>query len=89
MLTGFKYNLDLASQKNIDDEGKDLIKLKQNDLMYEIGFGIDFYLEYFKFSPEIKATFGLVDLLVHDKTIYSNSIERLATRGFTVTLTFE
>lgn len=89
VLTGFKYNLDLASQKNIDDEGKDLIKLKQNDLMYEIGFGIDFYLEYFKFSLEIKATFGLVDLLVHDETIYSNSIERLATHGFTVTLTFE
>ena len=24
--------------------------------MYEIGVGIDFYLEYFKFSPEFKAT---------------------------------
>ena len=89
VLTGIKYNIDLASQKDIDDEGQELIKLKKNDLMYEVGFGVDFYLEYFKFSPELKATFGLVDMLVHDESIYSNSIQKMLTRGFTVTLTFE
>ena len=89
VLTGLKYNIDLASQKDIDDEGQELIKLKKSDLMYEVGFGIDFYLEYFKFSPEIKATFGLVDMLVNDESIYSSSIQKMLTRGFTVTLTFE
>lgn len=89
VLTGLKYNIDLASQKDIDDEGQELIKLKKSDLMYEVGFGIDFYLEYFKFSPEIKATFGLVDMLVYDESIYSSSIKKMLTRGFTVTLTFE
>ena len=89
LITGVKYNLDLASQKDIDDEGQELIKLNKGDLMYEVGFGIDFYLEYFKFSPELKATFGIVDMLVHEETIYSNSIQKLITRGFTVTLTFE
>ena len=89
LLTGLKYNIDLASQKDINDEGQELIKLKKNDLMYEIGFGIDFYLEYFKFSPEFKATFGLVDMLVEDDSIYSNSIKKMLTQGFTVTLTFE
>ena len=57
--------------------------------MYEVGFGIDFYLEYFKFSPELKATFGLVDMLVYDESIYTSSIKKMLTRGFTVTLTFE
>ena len=89
VLTGLKYNIDLASQKDIDDEGQELIKLKKSDLMYEVGFGIDFYLEYFKFSPELKATFGLVDMLVNDESIYSSSIKKMLTRGFTVTLTFE
>lgn len=89
LISGLKYNLDLASQKNIDDEGKDIVKLKKHDVMYEIGFGIDFYLEYFKFSPEIKATFGLTDMLVQDASVYSNSINSLATHGFTVTFTFE
>lgn len=89
LITGLKYNLDLASQKDIDDEGKDIVKLKKHDMMYEIGFGIDFYLEYFKFSPEIKATFGLTDMLVQDASIYSSSINKLATHGFSVTFTFE
>ena len=44
--------------------------------MYEIGVGIDFYLEYFKFSPEFKATFGLLDMLVKEETIYSSSIKK-------------
>ena len=42
--------MDIASQDAIDDEGQEIVKLKKNDLMGEIGFGIDFYLEYFKFS---------------------------------------
>ena len=89
VLSGLKYNIDLASQKDIDDEGQELIKLKKSDIMYEIGFGVDFYLEYFKFSPELKATFGLVNMLVNDESIYSSSIQKMLTRGFTVTLTFE
>ena len=52
LLTGLKYNIDLASQKDINDEGLELIKLKKNDFMYEIGFGIDFYLEYFIYKTE-------------------------------------
>jgi hypothetical protein len=89
LMSGLKYSLDLASQEGIDDEGQDLIKLNKHDFLYEVGFGIDFYLEYFKFSPELKASFGLVDMLVHDDTQYSNSIKRLASHGFTITLTFE
>lgn len=89
MITGVKYSLDLASKKNIEDDDNQLIKLKKGDLMYEIGFGIDIYLEYFKFSPEIKATFGLIDMLVHESSIYSNSIENLTTHGFTISFTFE
>ncbi len=89
LITGAKLNIDLASQRDIDDEGLELIKLKKTDLMYEIGFGIDFYLEYFKFSPEFKATFGLLDMLVKEETIYSSSIKKMLTHGFAITLTFE
>lgn len=89
VLTGLKYSLDLASLRNINDEGLELVKLKQNDISYEIGLGIDFYLSYFKFATEIKGTFGLLNLLKDDDSIYSNSIESLHSRGFTITFTFE
>ena len=33
LLTGVKYSLDIASQDKIDDEGKQIVKLKRNDIM--------------------------------------------------------
>lgn len=89
IITGLKYSLDLASQRNIDDEGFELVKLKSHDISYEIGLGFDFYLPYFKFSPEFKANFGLPNVLVQDDSIYSRSIKSMKTRGFTVSFTFE
>ena len=89
VITGLGYTFDLASLKKIDDKGSDIIKIIQNDIAYEIGVGFDFYLTYFKFSTEIKGTFGLTDVLYDDDSIYTNSIESLKTRGFTITFTFE
>jgi hypothetical protein len=89
IVTGFKVSIDLASQRNIDDEGFDIVKIKKNDFSYEIGLGFDFYLPYFKFSPELKANFGLPNVLVDDDSIYSSSIKSMKTRGFTVSFTFE
>ena len=89
ILTGVKYSLDLASQKNIDDEGLEIVKIKKDDFLYEIGLGLDFYLPYFKFSPEIKANFGLTNLAVNDGNIFSRSIKSMKTRGFTISFTFE
>ena len=83
LLGGIKYGMDIASQKDIDDEGQKLVKLKRNDLGIEIGFGMDFYLEYFKFSPQIKLNYGLLNLLSEDDTIYTKSLTSLTTKhGF-------
>ena len=89
IMTGLKYSLDLASQRNIDDEGLEIVKIKKDDFLYEIGLGLDFYLPYFKFSPEIKANFGLTNLVVNDGSIYSRSIKGMQTRGFSISFTFE
>ena len=59
VMCGIKYSLDIASQSEIDDEGQELVKLNNHDLMLEGGFGIDFYLQYFKFSPQIKISHGI------------------------------
>tara|TARA_Y100000813_G_C24158336_1_gene350865 strand:- start:1032 stop:1727 length:696 start_codon:yes stop_codon:yes gene_type:complete len=89
IITGLKYSIDLASQGNIDDDGLEVVKIKQNDFLYEIGLGLDFYLPYFKFSPELKANFGLRNLIVNDGSIYSRSIREMKTRGFSISFTFE
>jgi hypothetical protein len=89
VIGGLKYSLDIASQSDIDDEGQKLVKLKKNDLMGEVGFGLDFYLEYFKFSPQIKLSYGLINLLKSEDSVYSNSINRLSTNGWMLSFTFE
>ncbi len=89
LLGGIKYGMDIASQKDIDDEGQKLVKLKKNDLGIEIGFGMDFYLEYFKFSPQIKLTYGILNLLSEDETVYTKSVSKLTTNSWMLSFTFE
>jgi len=79
VIGGVKYSIDVASQDKIDDEGQEIVKLKKHDLMGEIGFGLDFYLEYFKFSPQIKLSYGILNLLSEDETVYTQSINHLTT----------
>ena len=89
VIGGIKYSMDIASQDEIDDEGQEIVKLKRNDLMGEIGFGLDFYLEYFKFSPQIKISYGVLNLLTKDQSVYTQSINKLTTNGWMLSFTFE
>ena len=89
IITGVKYSLDIASQDKIDDEGEKLVKLKKHDIMGEIGFGIDFYLQYFKFSPQIKLCHGILNILNIDNSIYTKSFNQLKTNGWMFSFTFE
>ena len=89
VIGGIKYSLDVASQDKINDEGQEIVKLKKNDLMGEIGFGFDFYLEYFKFSPQIKLSYGVLNLLSKDDNVYTKSINQLNTNGWMISFTFE
>ena len=89
IIGGVKYSMDIASQDKINDNGEEIVKLKKNDLMGEIGFGIDIYLEYFKFSPQIKISYGILNLLTKDQTVYTQSINKLTTNGWILSFTFE
>lgn len=87
LLAGGKFSIDLASQKNTNNP--DLLKLTPHDWSYEVGFGIDFYLVYFKLSAEIKLAAGIKDRLIHENTLYSSAIEHLYTKVWLFSLNFE
>jgi hypothetical protein len=93
ILAGASYSLDLASNsdaKNASVVLKDMIvKIKRDDIMGEIGFGTDFYLEYFKFGLEIKMSYGINDLLDRDDTPFTDPINKLSSKMFLLSLTFE
>ena len=66
LVGGANYRIDLAARKEYDDKDKVYLRLRKSDIYYEVGFGIDFYNKYFKFSTELKFAVGMLDVLVHD-----------------------
>lgn len=90
---GGRYSLDLASQANVsnkvDELGEYIVKLHRDNYNIETGVGFDFFLEYFKFTPEFKFVYGLNSVLVQDQTIYSKPIQALHSRIFMVAINFE
>lgn len=89
VLGGVKYSIDMVSQAKVNNKDKDLIKLRRYDYGYEIGFGFDFYLTYFKFSPEIKMYTGQNNLIIHENTRFANPIDALYAKTFVVSFLFE
>jgi Outer membrane protein beta-barrel domain len=91
LIGGGKYSLDMASQQSTEDSPEDqvVLKLKRADYSVEMGGGFDFFLTYFKFGIELRSTIGLPNVMVNDGTRFSNVIESLRTRAFSVSLTFE
>lgn len=86
---GFRSSIDMVSQAKVKEKDPDIVKLNRRDYGYQIGLGADFYMPYFKFSPEIKMYHGLPNLLVQENTVYSNAIESLRSKIFFVSFFFE
>ena len=90
LVGGFKYSLDMASQSKVKDtDTKHLVKLEKNNYCYELGIGLDAYMELFKLSPEIKISQSLNNLLVADASIFSSSIDKIFSQILYITVTFE
>jgi len=88
---GGQYSLDVASQKNVDNTAieNSFVKIKDGNYLANIGGGFDFFLPYFKFGIELRYSYGLRNLIIQDGGPFSNSIDRLNSRNFTLSFTFE
>jgi len=90
ILGGGKFMMDLASQSKIKTgDNEVVVKLNRIDYAYEVGLGFDIYMQYFKFSPELKVSFGINNLLIKDETIYTQSINKLNSMAFLLSFHFE
>jgi hypothetical protein len=81
-----------SNEDNPADNMDGQFRMKTQNYYYEVGFGIDFYFEYFKFTPSIRGVFGMGDELVRDddpNSDYTSNIESLKTRGIFINFTFQ
>jgi len=90
---GISTALNLSSnQDNPDDNSAGEFRVKKNNLFYEIGFGIDFYMFFFKFTPSVRGVFAFNDELVRDadpNSPWTSNIKSMKTRGLFINLTFQ
>ncbi|MDX2191272.1 MAG: outer membrane beta-barrel protein [Bacteroidota bacterium] len=68
------------------DDNSDRLALGRMDFCVEYGVGIDLYYQFFKFSPELRFSHGLINLATPDNNIYNQSI--LSAYSHTVSLLF-
>jgi hypothetical protein len=79
-IAGIKADYDLASNARAK-RGDNLILIHSFDWGYEGGVGFEFYFPSFIFSPEIKISNGIGNLLIGNHGyVYSNVLQRLTSR---------
>jgi len=86
---GASARIDMASQKKIKPEEYPKIRLRRFDAYYEIGAGVDFFLEYFMFGVELKASWGILNDVVYDGSQYASYFKRLNSRMLLICFNFE
>ena len=59
--TGVMASFDVSKKRS------EYLMFNRVDTYLCVGFGVDFYLPYFKLIPELKFCFGLTDILKHDR----------------------
>lgn len=93
LLGGVSTALNLSSNAKIkDDNYTNRFRMTKWSNFYEVGFGVDLYLEYFKFSPSIRGVFSLKDELIRDNdpnSPWTSDIASMKTRGVFVNFTFQ
>lgn len=90
ILAGAKYAIDLASNaKKKEDSSVSYVFINRNDYYVLGGVGFDFYTAYPKIGVELTMSYGLFDILKRDKTIYTQSVDRLSSKIFQISFTFE
>lgn len=89
LIGGVNPRFDLASNRKIDPKEEPKIRLSRFNGYYEIGGGVDFFLEYFMFAVEVKGSFGLMNNIVYDGSEFSNIYQQLNSKMLIISFHFE
>src|SRR5690242_6918500 len=89
MIGGVKPGFEASGKKAIENSSSSGVKIKGSNLSLEAGFGFDLYYPLFKFSPEIRFSRGIVNMLENNTNKYGEPLQRLNTNTITLFLLFQ
>lgn len=88
MIGGIKPALEASGRKDVESLNESL-EVKRANLHLDVGFGFDLYYPLFKFSPEIRFSRGMVNILDNTTNLYGQPLQRINTNTITVYLLFQ
>ncbi|SMD36437.1 Outer membrane protein beta-barrel domain-containing protein [Reichenbachiella faecimaris] len=88
LLAGLTPAVKVSGNKQDLDSSERLLIEKFN-LSVDVGVGLDLFQPLFKFSPEVRYSFGLLNVLDSEENDFSVGIENLNIHSFTIYVTFE
>ena len=90
VIGGGKISYDFGSESLADrDPDKPFVAIVPWNYYYEFGCGLDMYFYFFKFSPEVKLSKGINNVLAPYDDVYSGSFSRLRSNMIYFSLNFE
>lgn len=63
LIGGINFRYDMSAKREFNIDNNEYFKFKPADFYLEFGFGVDTYLRYFKFAPELKLAIGLRNII--------------------------
>ncbi|MDI9356685.1 MAG: porin family protein [Chitinophagaceae bacterium] len=78
-----------ARGKQTKDPTTDRLQTKDFFLATEVGVGIDIYYPFFKFSPELRYSFGLNNILEGEENKFNRNLKQLTPHIITLYISFE
>jgi hypothetical protein len=91
VIAGGQYTFDMisAKKKKAPENGEVVLKLNPHDVQAQVGVGFDFYCTYFKFTTELKMSFGFLNMLVPENNMYATSVTGLHAKNLQISFIFE
>ena len=93
IVAGVSRSFNLSSNEtNPEDNQEGQFRMTKGTSYFELGFGVDFYLFYFKFTPSIRGVFATSNELIADddpNSPWTSNISSLESRGIFVNFTFQ
>ncbi len=88
MAAGVTPVIDVTGKKKREENSESGLRLRGDNLTADVSFGADFYFPLFKFSPEIRYSYGLRDVLDNKSNQVGRAFDKLGTHIIGVYLVF-
>jgi hypothetical protein len=88
MIGGVKPGIEASGKKDLENVTSTL-EVTGANLSLDVGFGFDIYYPLFKFSPELRFSKGIVDVLDNKVNAFGQPLKRVNTNTITLYLLFQ